>query len=170
MATLEIDGLDEMLRDLQRTPEVVTPFFRKGMTESMLLIHGPIRKYPAATEANSPSRRRWYQRGYGMKWRTEDGAVRGIRTSERLGPNWTMKVSIYPNGVPGFIEGPVVEGVEGNKVSYVEVVQGEEDQASYHKRRGWPIIEDTVEKASPGVYKIFNGIVDAWQKWFYRGG
>jgi hypothetical protein len=170
-SVLQIEGMDELLRAIRDAPDEAVPFVRAAMLQALGLIEGPVKAYPPASEANSSSRSRWYQRGYGPKWRTAAGKVRGSRESERLGSRWVSKSTVYRNGVQVLgIEGPVVEGILGNNASYVMVVQSRDDQARFHKRRGWPTIEETMDAAEEGIYDVFEGAVAEWADRFNAGG
>jgi len=69
-----------------------------------------------STEANTEQPdRRWYERGYGPRWRVKSGAVHGRKTSQMLG-------GAGPSGRWGD------ERVVGNNVSYAPFVQDEGDR------------------------------------------
>ena len=170
--TIEIKGLDRLLRDLDPIKA------RRGMTTAM---HGAVRivqkdlkEYPPKSEANQPrtfnsaysltgargsmrSRRviaraanSWYQRGYGPKWARKDGTIGGRMTSEKLGSQWNVKVG----GT-----GRVIEGIVGNRASYGPAVQDRERQAWYHARRKWPTVQGVLEKRTKDIMKHFETAV-----------
>jgi len=160
---LQIEGFDELLQALRDAPEEAEPFVREAMLKSLMLIEGPVKLYPPATQANSPSRSRWYERGYGPKWRTRAGAVHGQKTSERLGSRWVSKVEVYRNGLQALnIRGPVVEGILGNNAGYAMVVQSKDKQAQFHAQRGWPTLDQAMDDAEEDIYYEFEDAVDRW--------
>jgi phage gpG-like protein len=132
-ATIEIEGLDELIRklnDLSKLRKV-----HAGIKAGALYVKGKIATYPPSTEANVPKNfpgGRWYQRGWGAKYYTRKG-VKGYPTSENLGKKWTIKYNQNK-----------FEATVGNNVSYARFVQGNE-QAGFHKKRGWKTT-DTVAK------------------------
>lgn len=158
----EVDGFREMQRALRDAPQTTVPYLRRGMLRALNIIHGIVRKYPPESEANRPTGRGvWYERNFGLRWRLKSGGLGGRRTSEQLGKNWNSRINVYMQGVRGF-NGPVVEGVEGNRVSYAPLVQSRREQTRYHRLRGWIMIEDAVAKAVPGIHAEFADAVDMW--------
>lgn len=134
--------LDDFAKDLDKIAATTAlPILKRHCTNATLLVEGDLKEYPPATVANSPSNQRWYQRGYGPKWRTKAGEVHGRQTSERLGASWAHEIRQ---------EGYSVVGVVGNNTSYLPYVQGEE-QADFHAERGWPTIEGILEARGPEI-------------------
>jgi len=129
--SIQIEGLDQVLKDFSgaRLNRHITAAIR-GIGEQ---VRSEIATYPPATEANMPGRGRWYERGYGTRWRTKSGAVHGRKTSEQLGQSWA-------------VEARNMRGSVGTRVSYAPFVQEEERQAGFHKRRGWKTDVDVAEK------------------------
>lgn len=91
-----------------------------------LEIQGEIAPYPPSTIANSPSNPtgRWYERGYGPKWRVKSGAVHGRATSQTLGRRWAVK----QRGLGAVL---------GNSATYSPFVHDKNKQARFHGARGW---------------------------------
>lgn len=81
-----------------------------------------ISPYPPAPPR---TRDRWYERGYGPRWRRKDGSVGGRKTSETLGRRWTVasksrtKVALI------------------NTASYAGYVHDSQEQAQRMKQIGW---------------------------------
>jgi len=95
-------------------------------------LHSTVAKYPPATEANQPNHR-WYERGYGPRWSRKDGTVGGRKTSEMLNRSWGIKRLRW--------------GMQlGSRASYSPVVHHHEEQASFHKARGWVTDKQAVDK------------------------
>lgn len=89
--------------------------------------------YPAATEANSSANSRWYERGYGPRWRLKDGGVGGKKTSEMLGRRWERRRIAL---------GTVLE----NMASYSRFVHSKAFQARFHGQRGWRVEKDVIQE------------------------
>ncbi len=135
---LEIRGIDELDRQLGK----VEAALRLGpiLRAAALSIKNEVARYPPSTLANSPLARTWYERGFGPRWMRRDGSIGGSRTSETLGRRWTTRVS--PR-----------EARVGNNASYAPFVQGRDQQAAFHARRGWKTLEDVGEKEAQRVIR-----------------
>jgi hypothetical protein len=128
--TVRLEGLDELQRKLGADFRPVM----RGATKAIAAeIQGKVAPYPPATEANSPARQRWYERGYGPKRRMRDGRIKGYKTSEILRDAWTI-VNYGDIGAKA-----------GNKASYAAFVHDDAKQAPFHKRRGWMSDKSAVE-------------------------
>lgn len=165
MAELRIEGFDELLRALERMPEVGVPLMTRAMERSLLLLVSPLRKYPDATEGNRARTfqpggdNTWYERGYGPRWARKDGTVGGKKTSRNLGKQWATRTRIFAQGSAVLdVKGPVIEGVAGNTTFYVDYVQGDAQQP-WHKRHGWVTVDQALDEATPGIYKQFDDAV-----------
>lgn len=139
--SISLDGLDEILERLRRLNKLnaLKPALRAGATH----VKGVIAVYPPASEANSPTQQRWYERGYGTKYRRKDGSIHGRKTSKTLGRRWTVSI----------IEGGLGAKV-GNNVHYGPYVQSDEHQASFHSVRGWKTDEDVISSESDVVLNM----------------
>jgi len=159
MSTIRINGLEKIaskVKDLQSMRAV-----KAGLKAAALHVKGKIAKYPPASEANKargynqyygPGMRAlnsWYQRGYGTKWRVKSGAVHGKKTSETLGRKWTTDER----------DGGLTQ-IVGNNVSYGPFVQSREDQAHFHKARGWLTVEDVAEQEAGKVVEFLQKHID----------
>ena len=129
--TITVTGLEEATRRLGKD---LRPAIRRAALAIGEVVRGKIAVYPAQRSPTNPQR--WYQRGYGSKWRRKDGSVGGRATSEQLGQRWTTQ----PKG-----DGAVV----GTPVSYAPWVQKEDQQAAVHRSSGWvtdvEVAEDVVK-------------------------
>jgi len=121
---VRLEGLDELLskldaaqrRDVLRSVVGVVAVRAKRM----------LARYPPSSEANNPANKRWYERGYGSRYRRNDGRVTGRRTSQTLGRKWAVQMT------------SATRAVVGNNAAYARYVQGNrQEQAKIHKRRGW---------------------------------
>jgi len=138
---IRIEGMDELIKlldSLARLDPVKAAIQAAGE-----YLAGKMREYPPASEANQPGSRQWYQRGYGTKWITRSGAVHGIATSEDLQHSWTQ--AIADDGLTSIV---------GTNVSYAPYVQDRDEQAWFHKARGWITAQDTVEAEGDFVVNL----------------
>jgi len=132
--TFHIEGLDRLEKKIGKLQ--ADRWKQEAVRLAADTITSEVSEYPPPSEANRPgaNRRRWYQRGWGEKWRTG-----GRRTSEQLGQKWTTKV-----------KGLMVE--IGNVASYAIYVQGKR-QAKFHKMRGWKRLDKTADRLLPQIAK-----------------
>lgn len=149
MGGIKIRGARELMAKLERLNKlkVVVP----AIKAATLHVKGKIATYPPATEANSPTNPtgRWYQRGYGPRWARKNGQAGGRKTSETLGRRWTTD---YRNGG--------LTGVVGNNASYGPYVQSEQEQASFHRERGWKTDEDVINSEQDTVERYILRAID----------
>jgi hypothetical protein len=109
----------------------------RGLRAGAAHYRGKIAKYPAASIANSPSnpRGRWYERGYGQRWKKRDGTVAGSRTSQMLGRLWAQRE-----------QAGGMQQVVGNRATYAVYVHSSERQVGFHQARGWKNEEQVWEE------------------------
>ena len=153
--TIQIEGLDEVVNKLNTIEQF------QGLETVMLAVgthvKGKIDKYPQSTEANEPrsfvsgGKNSWYERGYGPRWARSDGGIGGRKTSETLGRKWTVNASH-------------AQVVIGNNVSYGPFVQDEEEQASFHKRRGWKTVQQVAKEEEPTVRAFIESYLEKLMK------
>lgn len=130
--TIELRGVSELLARLARL-EGLAPV--KGiMTAAASDAKAWLAQYPAPIRTNP---NRWYERGYGTRWRRKDGSIGGRRTSETLGRRWTIQ--ILDQGFAARV---------GNNASYGHWVQDRQTQARVHRGR-WRTIQDAAEQQGP---------------------
>ena len=149
MIELEIDS--EQLADLLRSLDELD---MKHMVEPVLKAVGEsviakVRPYPPETIANWPSNPagHWYERGFGTKY----ASGIGYQTSERLGDKWIYQL----------IYGPGVKII--NAATYAGYVHGEE-QAAFHKERGWKqLLKTAVDELPEILRKIERQIDRIWR-------
>jgi len=147
--TIRLEGLDDLQRKLGAN---FSPLMRAATTGIAADIQKEIAPYPPATLANSPTQKRWYERGYGTKYRRLDGGITGRKTSQALGRSWGIKSS-------GSI------GAElGSRATYSPYVHSDKLQADFHKRRGWKTDKQAVEKV------IKRGVVEKHLRAVIRKG
>ena len=143
--SIKIEGIEEVVKKLGRA--TATSTISPAIKAATLHLKGTIAIYPPSTVANSPSQPRWYERGYGPRWRLAGGGIGGRKTSENLGRKWTTRTQ----GLSGMV---------GNNVSYAPFVQGLR-QARFHKRHGW---RNTAQVAEEQQAKILQFITDTITK------
>jgi phage gpG-like protein len=141
-ATIEIEGLDELVKKLNDLSKLKT--VHAGIKAAGLYVKGKIAIYPPQTIANSPNNPsgQWYQRGWGIRYKGGGGR----QVSEQLGKKWTMKY-----------DQAKFEAVVGNNASYAVFVQGPKQgskgsrQAGHMARIGWKSVDTVAEQESKRV-------------------
>jgi hypothetical protein len=142
-----IRGMSKLLRKLNSLRELRGA--KRGLRAGAVHIKGKIAIYANSSEANTPNQRRWYERGYGPKWLRKDGSMGSRKTSETLGRKWTTESR--NNGLTQVV---------GNNVSYAPYVQSEENQAGFHKARGWKTDVQVIDEEGPRVLEFVKDEVD----------
>ena len=139
-------GADKLIAKLTRVGQLNGAM--RGLLGATKETQGIIKRYAPASSANSSARKRWYQRGYGPRWRRRDGSVGGKKTSERLGTRWSHK-----------IDRANLTGTISNNASYAEYVQGVR-QARFHRRRGWQTGDMVFKKHGTRLVRIIQVEMD----------
>ena len=143
---VRIEGMEKLEKKLRKVQDKKT--VRAALKAAGVHIKGKVDKYPPSSGANSPKGHGgWYERGFGTKYRRLDGVVTGRKTSETLGRKWTVKQTRTETRV-------------GNNVSYGPYVQDDDDQASFHKARGWKTIQTVAKEEADEVVKLVKKAVD----------
>jgi hypothetical protein len=125
MATKTIKGMDELVRKLDTFAKMTGA--KRGLKAGARHIEGTIKVYAPKSAANAAkSHGRWYERGWGTKYKRLDGKVTGKKTSEVLRSKWSTKSR--DSGLTQVI---------GNNASYAPYVHDDEKQAGFHGDRGW---------------------------------
>jgi len=150
--SVRLEGLDRLQRKLGAD---FRPTMRAATLAIAAEIQGKIAPYPPATEANSPARERWYERGYGPRWRTKDGGIAGRKTSETLGRRWA--IARYGD----------IGAKLGNGATYSAFVHSAERQARFHGARGWKTDKQAVEivrRAGTIVQIMRDAVMNTWKR------
>ena len=141
-------------KDLARIAEKlnVMPAFKDGMFAAGVYLKGVISEYPSSSSANQPKPYpgKWYERGFGTRYITKTGIMRGKRTSQTLGKRWSVKKSNAGMTV-----------TVGNNASYAKWVQGANTQAKFHKARNWKTTADVATKESKKALQIIKDFITA---------
>ena len=144
-ATIKIEGLDELVKALEKYPVQMKQGMRTTTKGALEILRGEIAQYPSASAANrrpGVNGRSWYERGYGT--RTVTG--RGYPTSEMLGRSWVTRIEGGPHSVLGTV---------GTNASYAPYVQDRGRQSRWHKRRGWKTIQDAVKAKATTIKRLY---------------
>ena len=149
-AKVTITGDKELQAKLSRLQNL--EFLKPIITAAAQDVRGYIAQYPESSEANAPNERgRWYERGFGSKWRRADGSIGGRATSETLGRRWTTQSR--RGGMAAVV---------GNNASYARWVQADEQQADFHRRRGWRTDAEAMRERGPEILRRIQRAVD-WE-------
>jgi len=182
---LESNGIDELIKALQETPEMAKPIFKKAIVASLELIKGVVKPYPPQPSRTRSTRFNTYVRGIGhypksafvegqldpkaKKTARKEGKVRLV--SERLGSKWTQAVEFGDEAV---------EGAIGNIASYADKVQGPkkgeeppgyqgENQEDFHAVTGWVSLYGAVDDVQEEIYNTFDDGVEELAKTLTEG-
>ena len=148
MATETIKGMNKLLRKLDTLGKLKGA--KRGLKTGAEHIEGTIKEYAPKSAANVPkSHGRWYERGWGSKYRRLDGVITGKKTSETLRTGWSTKSR--NSGLTQVI---------GTNVSYAPYVQSKEKQARFHKARGWKTDEQVLKSEGEQVLKFIQHEID----------
>lgn len=185
MFHIHIEGLEQLQRRFGLLPADVVQAMTAAMGGAVEIIRRGVAKYPKTTEANKPGRwsirtrkpMGYYERGkgwwypvrrratLGQKPKKSEGSLRAAKiiretspvvgyrlsaTSEVLGKSWTTKVAPISGGVRGTI---------GTRASYAPPVQDKELQAAFHKARGWPTVQEVLEKNAERIARLFQTVL-----------
>ncbi len=181
MFRIHVEGIDELQRRFGRLPADVLRVMTAAMGGAVEIVRRGVAKYPKTTEANKPGRwsiktrkpMGYYERGKGWwypvrkratlgpKPKKSEGSLRAAKTiretspvvgyrlsatSEVLGKSWATKVTPISGGVRGTL---------GTRASYAPAVQDKERQAAFHKARGWPTVQEVLEKSAERIAALF---------------
>jgi len=143
--SMELKGYKLLERKLG--PIQAGKFWKALLSAAASDVKDYIAVYPAASIANSPQARRWYERGYGPRWYRADGSTGGSKTSETLGRRWTISANSQ-------------RAIVGNNASYARAVQSAKEQAPYHGQRGWRTDEETLKEMRPKIVEKLRRAID----------
>uniref|UniRef100_A0A6M3KQL4 Tail protein n=1 Tax=viral metagenome TaxID=1070528 RepID=A0A6M3KQL4_9ZZZZ len=146
---IDLRGLEPLLKKLDSIKG--NDALKGVMTAAASDLKSWVAVYPAAGEGNSPSNAggRWYERGYGPRWKRKDGSVGGKRTSQTLGRRWTIEV--MDQGMAARI---------GNNATYGPFVQDAERQNRAHKAHGWRTVQDAIKVKGPEIIEKMRAAID----------
>ena len=137
-----IKGMNKLLRKLDTLGKLGAA--KRGLKAGALHVKGKISEYPPSTSANTePSHGRWYERGWGSKYKRLDGVVTGKKTSETLGRKWTTAER----------KGGLQQAI-GTNVSYAKYVHDADEQARIHGQRGWKTDKQVLDEEGDEVLQF----------------
>lgn len=119
----------------------LVPQLRATLQAGALHLRGKLAQYPPQAPPVNPDR--GYTRGQGPWYRRTDGSIRQYKTSEDLGPSWTIAEES---------DGGLTQTI-GNDTSYGPWVQGA-TQTGLHAAHGWQTVEQVAEKETPTVLEF----------------
>jgi len=141
-----VDGVEEIITKFRALAKMRA--VRKMVRELTVEADNRIKPYPEKLNINKSWPSRWYERGYGPRWRRKDGSLGGRRTSETLGRRWSIK---YRRGG--------LQGIVANNASYAHYVQSAAYQTKQHKRTGWTRDAQVVTKLREIVIRKFHILI-----------
>ena len=148
MATETIKGMNKLMRKLDTVAKLKGA--KRGLKAGAEHIEGKIKEYAPKSDANvAKSHGRWYERGWGSKYRRLDGTVTGKKTSETLRDEWSTK-----SRNSGLMQ------IVGNNASYNIYVHSEKDQAGFHGDRGWKTDEQVLRDEGDKVLEFIQKEVE----------
>lgn len=142
MATETIKGMNKLIRKLDTVAKLKGA--KRGLKAGAEHIEGTIKEYAPKSEANvEKAHGRWYERGWGSKYKRLDGVVTGKKTSKTLRTKWSTR-----SRNSGLLQ------VIGNNASYARFVHSAEEQAKFHGDRGWLTDEQVIKSEGDEVLKF----------------
>ncbi|MHC4725511.1 MAG: HK97 gp10 family phage protein [Planctomycetota bacterium] len=148
MATKTIKGMDELVRKLDTFAKLKGA--KRGLKAGAEHIEGVMKEYAPKSQANVPKAHgRWYERGWGSKYRRLDGRVTGKKTSEVLRARWSTRS-----------RNAGLTRVVGNNASYAKYVHDAEEQAGFHGDRGWKTDEQVLKSEGDEVLQFIQREVE----------
>jgi hypothetical protein len=146
--TIQIRGSKKLLAKLKRL-ENPSKVVARGMQNYLGKIDDELKARPPESAANrSPGINgySWYKRRYG----THTITGKKYKTSQDMGVRWGIKTKVRGSGVRSTIV---------NKATYSPFVIGDR-QVGFHKRRGWKVASETVERTLPDALEQIGKAVD----------
>lgn len=127
---VEITGAAELARKLNVN---LNRELQPALMAVATVLQNEIAPYPAPPPKNPD---RWYERGYGPRWRRKrGGGIGGRKTSQFLNRSWAVE----PRGVN--------EVLLTNRATYTKWVHLNQYQTKVHQRTGWVTDTQGVQRA-----------------------
>lgn len=150
---IEIKGLEEATKRLEKMGKDVRPTLASGMSDSLAFVHRKT-KYPPVVRRPQPFKSDRSRRFFFAALKRGIIRVPYRRgqppQSQKLGQSITTHIETTPNEVIGKI---------GTNVSYAPLVIGEKTQATYHKGNWWTL-EGKVRESLPQIQQIFRAKIN----------
>lgn len=126
--TIRTENVDELARKLARS---LVPHLR---LQALVLANEIVNRVaPYPTQRPPRNTNRWYERGFGYRYRTRSGEVRGNKTSETMNRRWD-------------VQSQGLGAVAQNLASYSGWVHTAAYQTKIHAQTGWRIDEAVVSE------------------------
>lgn len=193
MPTIEIDGLEELLRAIREFPEDARPIAEMAMNRTVDVVVKRLAVYPPTSEANAPGRvdtrgraMGYYERSKGWWYPVKRGNVPRLKSEGGRLPKGRAEKALFQQlQVKGFklrptsdrmLEswgtrvddtGEAIIGLIGNRASYKDYVVGAH-QAAIHASRGWPRVDKVLEASAQDIEEIWNQAVSEAIRRFYE--
>ena len=141
--SIQVTGIEEIQAAMKKFPaEVKHGMEQAGKEASVVILETTgLQVYPKESSANQPPAP-YYERGAGTVY--PSGIV--SMTSETLSEHWKVSANTYKTTI-------------SNRASYARWVHGDE-QASFHKPRGWRKLTEVAKEKTKAITKIYNASVD----------
>lgn len=99
---------------------------------------------------------RWYQRGFGSRWKRADGSIGGINNSQRLQRSW--QTEIVKRVDTGFTESVV--GSAYTEVTYAPFLLDPQKKVNWAPVHGWQDVDEIEKEYSERFEKIVLDEID----------
>lgn len=151
-STVTMTGFEALQAKLKRLDNIGATV-KPALVRAASLVRSTVSKYPPASEANAEKEHgRWYERGYGTKYRRRDGTVTGRKTSQMLNRSWSTNYTFTPTSAQAII---------GNRASYSPYVHDRDRQPEFHARRKWKTAQGVLEQLGPRIIADIGAAIDA---------
>jgi len=143
------------------------PFLVEVAEDYGAALYEVMEPYAPPTLANSPDnpKRRWYERGYGERWKRKDGSIGGRATSGQMGDRWTRTVEVLGDDeVDATLENIAQNAIKGNY--YAIDVQGPTgEQKALFQTIGWKSVDEGLAETEP----VLDDLLDTALNEFFAG-
>lgn len=151
MINVEVTGIRELQAQLNKLTDIGATI-GPALVASAAELQTWVKEYPPASSANTPrSPGRWYERGKGSMYARRDGTVRVVKASQMLSKWGRMRRTMTPQ---------LAEVVIGPRATYAPYVHDAEQQAKFHKSRGWRTAQEGINKFEPVIVRRVQEAID----------
>ena len=143
--TLRVSGIDGVRRWLD--PKRINRAMQRAIRQIAIAGRAIVAQYPTAGPWNAPKPYpgRWYQRGFGTRYRTKAGLLRGRNTSQNLQKSWTwqrrgpMSASIF------------TKKQGGGEVDYAQYLHLPGKRVDWAAAHGWRTLDEIGDEIAAKV-------------------